>query len=239
MQDNSPIKARILAYLKYKRVSSYAFYKASGVTRGILQQANGLSEDNLHKFLSYAQDISTNWILTGIGDMIKEKKSLPESLPESLPKPNLEKKENSIIAHKQTAYDTAQNLIPLIPVDAMAGIASGDTSVLELECDYYDIPEFSNHKVDFLVRISGDSMQPTYSGGNIVACKRLQLDTFFQWNKVYILDTVQGALLKRVKRSATPEYIILHSDNEEYPPFDLHLSEIRSLSLVVGGIWVE
>ena len=239
MQENSPIKARILAYLEFKGVTSYAFYKASGVTRGILQQANGLSEDNLHKFLSYAQDISTKWILSGIGDMLTVKKCIPECIPECIPKPDLEKKDNCIIAYKQVENDASNRYIPLIPINAMAGVASGDVSITDLECDHYMIPAFRNKNVDFLVYISGDSMQPSYHSGDIVACSKLPLDTFFQWNRVYILDTIQGALLKRVKRCDKPDYITLYSDNKDYDPFDLHLSEVRSLSLVVGGIWVE
>ncbi|MCF0190830.1 MAG: transcriptional regulator [Marinilabiliaceae bacterium] len=71
-QEKSLIKQNILKYLKYRGASSYEFYKDSGVTRGILQQDNGISEENLHKFLLYAPNISTEWLLTGIGSMFKK-----------------------------------------------------------------------------------------------------------------------------------------------------------------------
>ena len=52
-QEKSLIKQNILLYLAKKDVTPYEFYKKSGVTRGILQQNNGISEDNIARFLAY------------------------------------------------------------------------------------------------------------------------------------------------------------------------------------------
>ena len=57
-KDNSIIKSRILQYLDFKGISKYKFYKEANVTSGILSQSNGIAEDNLLKFCSYAPDIS-------------------------------------------------------------------------------------------------------------------------------------------------------------------------------------
>ena len=76
MQENSIIKQNILKYLEYKGITPYKFYKDNDVTRGILTQNNGITEENLLKFVRFAQDISLNWLLTGEGDMIK-----PETQP--------------------------------------------------------------------------------------------------------------------------------------------------------------
>ena len=72
-QEKSPIKKRILQYLELKGISKYSFYKDSQVTRGVLDQGTGISEDNLAKFLSYAQDISPIWLLTGEGEILLTK----------------------------------------------------------------------------------------------------------------------------------------------------------------------
>ena len=69
-QEKSPIKQNILLYLAQKGVSPYEFYKESGVTRGILQQNNGISEDNIARFLAYAPDVSVEWLITGRGEML-------------------------------------------------------------------------------------------------------------------------------------------------------------------------
>ena len=77
MQENSPIKQRILQYLDNKGISRYKFYKETGITRGILDQNNGISEENIHKFLAYAQDISIVWLVKGEGGMYNTD-SIPE-----------------------------------------------------------------------------------------------------------------------------------------------------------------
>ncbi len=128
--------------------------------------------------------------------------------------------------------------IPLIPLDAVAGFCNGDTAqIMEYECEKYVIPSFRG--AEFLIQVKGNSMYPKYASGDVVACKGLPLDTFFQWNKVYVLDSEQGVLIKRVKRGPDDEHITLVSENEQYDPFDLHKSDIRSLAIVIGVIRLE
>ena len=70
MRENSPIKKRILQIIDLKEITRYEFYKKSGIARGILDQNNGISEENISKFLEYMPDISTHWLLTGQGSML-------------------------------------------------------------------------------------------------------------------------------------------------------------------------
>lgn len=71
MQEKSIIKQKILLYLDFKGISPYKFYKDTDTTRGILTQNNGITEENLLKFIAYAQDISLDWLLTGEGAMLR------------------------------------------------------------------------------------------------------------------------------------------------------------------------
>lgn len=70
MQEKSPIKQRILQYIEYKGITQYEVYKNTGITRGILTQNNGISEENLSRFLEYYHEISIDWLLTGEGSML-------------------------------------------------------------------------------------------------------------------------------------------------------------------------
>lgn len=128
--------------------------------------------------------------------------------------------------------------IPLLPVEAVAGVLSGnDMQVMDYECEYYNIPTFKG--AEFLIQISGDSMQPKYYSGDIVACKRLPIDTFFQWNRVHVIGSEQGVIIKRVKRGSDEQHITLVSENTDYEPFELPLNKIHSIALVVGVVRAE
>lgn len=128
--------------------------------------------------------------------------------------------------------------IPLLPVEAVAGVLSGnDMQVMGYDCEYYNIPTFKG--AEFLIQVTGDSMQPKYYSGDIVACKRLPIDTFFQWNRVYVIGSEQGVILKRVRQGSDAEHITLVSENTDYAPFELSLSKVHSIALVVGVVRAE
>ena len=128
--------------------------------------------------------------------------------------------------------------IPLIPVEAMAGYFAGEQTVLLQECDRYVVPAFRN--ADFLIHVRGDSMIPHYYSGDMVACKMLSLtDIFFQWGKVYVINTDQGALIKKVEQGTTDESITLVSENEKYKPFEISRRGIYQIAIVIGVIRAE
>ena len=62
---------------------------------------------------------------------------------------------------------------------------------------------------------------------------------FFQWNKPYVLDTAQGAIIKRIKPGSDKQHVLIVSDNPQYDPFELTYSEIYAVALVIGIIRLE
>lgn len=132
--------------------------------------------------------------------------------------------------------------LPLIPLDAVAGLPGDDNDgVLFDNYERYTIPEFSAKGAQYLIRVSGTSMLPKYNNGDILACRKIDEITFFQWGKVYVIDTRQGMLVKKVlPDKSNPDNVLCVSENKsEFPPFSLPKEEIRSLSIVVGVIGVE
>lgn len=131
--------------------------------------------------------------------------------------------------------------LPLIPIDALAGFLSIDNAGVALaDCPQYAVPEFSARGAEFLVRVSGESMQPRYNSGDIIACRRLHDAAFLQWGKVYVLDTSQGMLIKHIFQGRRRGSIICHSVNTtNYPDFEVSMSDIRSVSIVIGTISLE
>ena len=72
MQEKSLIKKNILNYIDYKRITKYKFYQKTGITRGVLNQNNGMSEENINRFLAYYAEVNPEWLITGKGKMIKD-----------------------------------------------------------------------------------------------------------------------------------------------------------------------
>lgn len=120
----------------------------------------------------------------------------------------------------------------------MAGALTWEQTILDRECERFLVPGFKG--ADFLIPVKGSSMYPKYSSGDIVACQRVPMnDLFFQWNKVYVIDTNQGALIKRIKPGSDKNHILIVSDNDKYDPFELPISAIHAVALVVGVIRLE
>ncbi len=240
MQQISPIKERILQFIEYKGISKYKFYQETGITRGVLDKESGISEDNIAKFIAYSDEINLEWLLLGKGEMLK--RNVNEMWSNNLTtktttfKEETKSKENVVNLNKST---TEYEGIPLIPIEAMAGFGTGGVQVMDYDTERYVVPEFTELNVDFMLRVKGSSMYPKYNSGDLVACKKLVLnDIFFQWNKVYVLDTDQGALIKRIKKGSD-DHLQIVSDNPSYEPYELHLSKIHAIAIVLGVIRLE
>lgn len=217
---------RIYQYFEYKKIKPTRFEKEVEISNGYfgtqLKRNSNLGEGVLSKILTSCADLNPSWLLTGEGSMLKAGVGESEA-----------NKSEVAVAENPLTYRAA---IPLIPFEAVAAWDAKQVQRAAHKTPGYVIPEFDELKVDFMVKIKGDDMYPKYSSGDLVACKKLPLDTFFQWNKVYVLETVQGVILKRVEQSQLEKHINCVSYNSHYKPFDLRLEEVRCLALVLGAI---
>lgn len=84
MRDNSILKEKILQFIERKGVNKSRFYIETGISNGVLSQKNGLSEDNLMRFLNFYTDINPNWLLMGIGEMTKSDNLMVVSEPHTI-----------------------------------------------------------------------------------------------------------------------------------------------------------
>lgn len=197
------------------------------------------SFDVLEKVCANA-NISAEWLLLGKGEMLMDmfeiRKPMIFHSDDTLYENNTqEDADDKPIARLATSPGEG---IPLIPIEAMAGALTCEQTVLEYECERYVVPVFKG--ADFLIPVKGSSMYPKYSSGDIVACQRVAMSSlFFQWNKVYVIDTDQGALIKRIKPGCDKGHVLIVSDNEKYDPFELPISSIHAVALVIGVIRLE
>lgn len=211
---------RIKKIVDYENISIRAFEQKIGASNGLIRKAITNNTDIQGKWLSIIVEnyphINSEWLLTGSGEMLKEK------------------------TVKQVAIKSNQG-IPLVTQSAVAGFGSSNFSISEQDVkDYYVIPKFKYNRVDFMIEVSGSSMYPKYNSGDIVACTIIKEESFIQWNKCHVIATKeQGILVKRIKKGDADDKILAISDNKDYDPFQIPKKEITGIALVIGVIRLE
>ena len=218
------IKERIKQFAESKGIPVYKFEQEAGLSNGYVNSIRkGIGNEKLLLILRAFPEIRRDWLLFGEGEMISTDNATPEE-------------ENT--EHAQLIPAPPGKGIPLIPLPAMAGFLKGSADLDRNDIEWYYVPAFSD--CTFLIRVKGDSMCPRYLSGDIVACREVHdTGTFFQWGKAYVLDTDQGVVLKRVRRSERPDHILCVSDNPDYEPFDVPVTSIYHLAIVRGLIREE
>ena len=195
------------------------------VTKAINGDPRYLTRPFLCSFAAaYSDYINEDWLLTGEGRM---EKKLTFEVPSNMMDGYLSLV-NKIINDKGS-------LRPHIPADkavvAAGFVGSAIGSVQEGECEVRPVmAPFPWY--DFTIEVSGDSMEPTLRSGDTIACEWLHDSTEFVHNRIYVLDTADGAVVKRVERKGNTLHC--HSDNSEYPDFDVPADIVLRSARVVG-----
>lgn len=120
---------------------------------------------------------------------------------------------------------------PRLPMRVVAGMISEYyEGTLRSQCKENPIiHQFSNY--DFTMIVKGNSMEPKFEGGDEIACKKV--NSIIEWGKSYVIDTRDGAFLKRVYEE-DENTIRCVSYNNEYPDFKVSKDEIFGIFRVVG-----
>jgi transcriptional regulator with XRE-family HTH domain len=134
--------------------------------------------------------------------------------------------------------NTNRELITVVPVKAAAGYLNGYADpeyVGRLPRFTLPLPELAGERTRRVFQIRGDSMLPVQPGTYIL-CDYLQEWTELNEGQTYILVTLnEGVVYKRVYRKVAPENtLLLQSDNPDYEPYTVALSDICEIWHAVG-----
>ena len=114
--------------------------------------------------------------------------------------------------------------LPVIPTEAMAGtLGEFADSVHLYDCERMISPIKG---ADYAIKVCGDSMTPEIPNGSQILIKRIFEEEFVEWGKIFCLDTKNGAVIKRVYPTETPEVVECRSVNPDYPPFKVNTKSI-------------
>lgn len=220
-----------------------AFAKAIGVTPTVIANVVGArkgkpSFDVISKICANA-NISAEWLLTGNGPMLKA--TIQESqVTAQLRTPPAKDRLPEAFRYLDPLHSTHE-LIPLVSQKVAAGFGNANFAITESDVkEYYVIPKWRRQHVDFMIEVTGDSMQPKYSAGDVVGCTIIHNSGFIQWNRPHVIATrEQGLLIKRLMPGTTANSLSAVSDNIQYPPFDIPKDEITGIALVIGHVNLE
>lgn len=221
-QEKSPIKQIILLYLENKGVTPYEFYKESGVTRGILQQNNGISEDNIARFLAYAPDVNIEWLLTSKGSMIKDGST------------DIQISNDTTTSSMPTTSMNPGIGTPYYDVDFIGGFDEVFNSQVNIPATNIVIRGFE--KASLWCNVTGHSMEPKINHGDIIALHQCTLNDI-QYGEIYavVLDTIRT--IKILRRSPNPDKLrFIPINTNDYDEQEFDKSRIINVFEVIGSI---
>ena len=202
------------------------FRKANGITQLDVAQYLGVTKQFISQVESDKVSLPTDQLkkILDNTEWSREKyRELVDTFDEiqRLREPRQAEKGNKKDLHK----------VPLLPIFAQAGHLTGwSEGVEEVKCERVISPV---EGVDMAVRIYGESMYPDIPDGAVVFVKRVQ--AVVEWGRTYILDTVDGPLLKYLAPGRDEEHIKCISANEDprFAPFEVLKENILGIYRVL------
>ena len=124
------------------------------------------------------------------------------------------------------------NTVPMLPIFAQAGSLTGwSEGIEEAKCERVISPV---KDIDMAVHVYGESMYPDIPNGSVVYVRRVS-GRIIDWGRAYILDTVDGPVLKYLTPGADDEHIRCQSANHDpkFAPFEVLKEDILGMYKVV------
>lgn len=206
---------KLKEYFEKKGISQVEIAREMGVSKayvnGLFAGRNTFGKVQAQKWGNHF-GLSVSWLLTGEGEMLKQ--------------PSEEENNKDLDG-------VNGKTIPLFPVSAQGGrLNDFVVSVRESDCEKVVSPI---KDADFAMPVSGDSMAPEYPNGSQVHVKKINENAFIEWGRVYVLDTCNGAVIKRVVPSEREGCVRCISINPDpiYAPFEVNLDDVNGIYRVM------
>ena len=212
-------------------LSQTEFARKLGITREVVNKMESgkmnISKRTIARLQNYLQEHPIGY---NLGDVNILGKSSHDS----------EKRSRQLSFRKQLLVDknsASTYLVPLVGIKAQAGYVKGFEEVDFMETlDQYSLPPGVNPigAVWRYFEIDGDSMEPTFSSGDVVLATMVPHE---DWNDiknfcVYVVLTSDQLLIKRLFRKSATEWVLV-SDNEEVAPQKvLNVEDVKQLWLM-------
>ncbi len=127
------------------------------------------------------------------------------------------------------------NGIPYYDVDFCGGFDLVLNDQTYTPAGYINLPQYG--KADSWANITGHSMEPLISNGDIIALRKIEdWQTYLLYGEIYGIMTDEWRTFKRERKSENPDYIRLEPVNKEYDEQEIPKSIIRGVWQVLGSV---
>lgn len=227
---NDCILQRIEQLAKNEGLTITALERKIGASKGVLSRAIAKGSDIQLKWVQLIVEnyplYSTEWLITGEGEMLRERKSID----------NMDVKNN------------VGNMIPLYEDVATIGGTNTISAVLDgvmPSSRYIDAGDWFKGATA-AIRHYGDSMRE-YPSGCIIVIKEVLDKTQVVWGRNYCIETSEFRITKKLQKGCDPSSYTAYSTNTDtYPdghlihePISIKVDNIRRLFLVMGCVIKE
>lgn len=210
------VKDRTLEFIKFKGLTMKAFEQRCDLSTGyVTSMRKGYGSEKLNNVLTAFPELNREWLLYGEGDMLSSTSS-------AQPQPSVK---------NERVVDDEAYKVPLVPISALGGSLNDfNTAVCRDDCETVISPI---KDIDMAIKISGDSMEPEYPSDSQVFVKKVNERAFLEWGRVYVLNTCNGIVIKRLMPTNDPNTVLCESINPKYPPFEVNLENVNGVYRVI------
>lgn len=130
---------------------------------------------------------------------------------------------------QETKGTIAKMGIPIYDIDVTAGFGPLEKILTNDRISgYISLPQLHNPHHERIVRVSGNSMEPSISDGSFIAIREVQNDTIY-WGQAYVIVLEDYRMVKIIRRHSDSSKIILHSENPEFDDIEIYRNKIIGL----------
>lgn len=204
---------RFIQYLDFKGINENRATLECGLAQGLIHQAKSgksdLGSKSLDRILTTYQDINKTWLLTGEGEMLKTPSNIPVK-----------------------GYNSG---VPYYNVDFLGGfdlVINDQTITPEYLIDFKEY-----NKATCWCNITGHSMEPEITPGDIIALREIPDFSFLPYGEIYAIITTNGMrTVKRIGPGSSPDNYSLIPTNKslEYGVQEIPKNMILKVYEVLG-----
>lgn len=192
----STLTERAKEIAKYKNMSMVRFQESLGLSISHFYNTKYLTRKVARAMEQTYPEINIDWLASGNGNMLNEG---------VLPK----------MASNVNSY-----YVPLLPIASQgSSFESFEQQIAKHKCEMILSPVES---VNLALAVMGDSMSPEFPNGSKVLVQKIDEKTFIEWGHSYVLDTINGPILKDIYPSKDNQAeVVCRSVNPNFADFSV------------------